>query len=70
MQAATQFTSKEFQLNARKQQAVAFKHKHKIHQQKMTKYISNKDAAYMEQMLKDPETLKKKAIIPKPIHIM
>lgn len=44
------------QFTARKQRDVAFKQKHKIHQQKITKYISNKDAASTEQMLEDPET--------------
>jgi hypothetical protein len=47
------------QFTARKQWDIAFKHKHKIHQQKIAEYISNKDAASTEQMLEDPEIFKK-----------
>ncbi|GFG32536.1 hypothetical protein Cfor_01182 [Coptotermes formosanus] len=55
MQAAIQFTSNEFHCPVRKEWTVAFKHKHKIHQQEITKYISNKHAASTEQIMEDAE---------------
>ena len=58
------------QFTARKQRDVAFKHEHKIHQQKITEYISNKDAASTEQMLEDTEHSENKAMVPRPMQII